>query len=719
MASDESRVLDYFKKLKERLEAGRSEVIRTTAENTFYWLGFQWVEWDPHHKGFRRTNTAARVPRPVTNLYKPKLGKVISMLSAIEPALGVSPGTDSPDDRLTADAAKPVLNYLERVVNMDALRLELAYIVAVTNNAWVWVDYDPEEGELKRIPKWECSTNPQHVVNATEAITTKLKCPEDGAPMLPSSTKFDEESVGAVSCEVMTSLEMWCDYTLRMKDQPAMFRRRLRPLEWIRQRGGKKRDASESSAGDLGLMYRQNIIRLAPALGGIVGGANFKNQAIVDDIIIRPCHEFPKGKIARIIAEEEVLEEKDLPYHDGPSKAPGRRILPVTHWGYDYIPASPMLCTGPADFLKSPQRERNRLQSHMMLYSSRSANGVWWLPEGIDVAQLTGIEGTVLRGQTTAAGGGEPKRIEGGRLPTFYQTRLAEIEEEMNMIVMIESLHDQAPRVDNARAIALLQQERQQSLNPVYRRWGQSYAELGRNLFYVFRSFAPDEIWYKVKGEEARWSMRKVQEAELRGGVDINIEQGSIEPKTSLQKQAMTEQMIEYKLVDLTDPATRLKVAKLLGGTELMTAYAADEEAIAREQAAIIEWDKANFNPETGEVAEGVDPMTLEAGFPVHIDPDFDIHALHIARHRVWSRTEEYAALNPTTQNLFRVMHYNAHRQAEMMEVAMQEQAAAEAAAPQDEGQQPPKKGGKGGKSKSKGGASKQEEATNGGPPQG
>lgn len=695
MAYSDSDVLAYYQKLKSRLMPGRVEILRICYENLLYWLGFQWIDFDPNLRNFRKTNTAnARIPKPVTNLYAAKLSRVISMLSSIEPALSFAPGTDSEDDRLTANAAKPILNFLERDTKLDtALRLELAYTTAVCNNAWLWVDFDPEGGSIKRFPRWVCTEDPSHVHKMEEIDPSNPVCLHDGAPVMPSPTKYDDVPTGCVTAEVLTVFEMWCDFTLRQHEQPAVFRRRMRPLEWFHDHypSAEPQEMQTGSTADLGMTYKQNIIRLAPALGGFLGGTRFSNQTLCDDLQVLPCKEFPEGLLARIGWEAEILEKKPLPFTEGSAQSPGRPILTPTHFGYHTIPTSPILCTGPADFLKSPQRERNRLQSHMMLYASRSANGVWWMPEGVDIAQISGIEGLILKGNTTATGGGEPKRIEGARLPNYFQTRLAEIEQEMDKIISIESLHDQAPRVDNARAIALLQQERQQSLNPVFRRWGESYAEVGRKLFHVFRSFAPPEMYTRVRGENAQWSTKKITEAELHGGIDVIVEQGSLEPKNSVQKQAVLEQLIQVQAIDFTDPAQRTKVFEQMGAGWLVKDLEVDEEHIAREHEAVKEWAAKMFDPATGGPAQGVDPKSLNiASFPVLIDPDLDIHPLHLARHRVWMLSEEFQSLPPAVQQMFRFAHYRAHMMAMQQQQAQQQMANEQARMQQQGGPQPP-----------------------------
>jgi len=642
--SDNKKVLDAYKKALDRLSKGREAVLRNAYENALMWLDHQWIRWDSTEHTFLRSNTTRGAPRPVENLYKPKLMKVISRLGAVEPSLTFAPGSEKEDDRITADNARVVLRYIEDIIKIELIRLRLSYQTVLFGNAWLVSGFDP-----------------------------------DGGPQIKVGDKFEPQ--GEVTAELASPFELLVDYTIPdMVKQPVLILRKLRTLEWLNEHypSAKKRDHDTGSSGtsDLGLTMLQNIIRLQPALVGVLGSsAQYSNSVVVDDLLMLPSRAFPEGQLARIVHDdEEVLEAKRLPFHDGTVEKRGRVFIPVTHFGCDEVPGA-LLCTTPANSLKEPQRQRNRLISHILLYFARSANGVWAIPENADVSTISGTEGIVIRYTANSAGGGTPQRIEGARLPTTFAERLAQIDKTMDDIISIGDLAEKFPRADSAVFINTIIEQQQQQLGPTFKRWGLSWAEAAKQLFYIFRNFAPEELYYSIKGEEARWSFKKIALAELRGGVDIRIEAGSLVPKTLLQRRAAYEQMASLGLADLQDPDVRVKYARAIGAVELMEGYQADDNQIAREHDALIAWARQFYDFSTGELLPNVDPEDPALTLPVAVDPDFDNHVLHIVRHRNFCLSEEYQALPLSVQEAFRTMHYRVHNQIfQMQQMAQQPQ---------------------------------------------
>lgn len=634
---DEAKVQSFYNQSVDRLARGREAVLRMAYENILFYLGHQWIRWDGNEKTFLRSNTARGVPRPVENLYKPKLMKPIARLTAIEPSLTFAPGSESEDDRITADVGRIVLKYISDVVRMEKLRNRLAYQATIMGNAWLIGGWDPEGGRM---------------------------------------TEHGPE--GEITADVANIFEVMCDYTIPDQSrQPVFVWRKMRTLEWLYEHypNAKKREAdSQAAYTDLGLTMLQNIIRLQPALVGVVGsGAQYARSVVVDDIYALPCREFPNGLIARVVNNgEEILEAKPNPFHDGSPVKKGHTIIPAVHYGYDEVPGA-LLCTTPANDLKEPQRQRNRLISHILLYFARSANGVWAIPENADISTIGGTEGVVIKFTSTSAGGGVPQRIEGGSLPTTFAERLVQLDKTMDDIVTIGEIAEKFPRMDSPTMLNTILEQQQQQLGPVFKRWGESWVDTAKMLFNIFRNFAPPETFYAIKGEEARWSFEKIMAADLCGGVDIRVEANSLVPKTLLQKKAAYEQMAALQIVNLADPDIQLKYARAIGAVELMEGLEADDNQIAREHDALKAWAQQFFDMKTGQVLPTVDPFDPALTLPIHVDPDFDNQMLHIQRHREYCLSEEFQSLPLAVQEAFRTMHYRVHVQLAQQQMMAQQ----------------------------------------------
>lgn len=709
MAIDLAKVIEYRKKFEQRVAQGRQEILRNAYENVLYYLGHQWITFDISSKQFRRINMRKDVPRPVTNIYKSVLDQLDAVLARVEPQLTIAPGSDHDDDRLTADMGKQVIKYLEKATHMDEVRIALSKMVVLVNNAYLIAGYDADGGPRDRIPKWECPKHPDVHYSADKVVGMMGRCPKDKQQLVPSTDAFDEVPQGQMYVELASPFELWIDYTIKyMRDQPCVMWRRMKSLDWIKAKYPAAHDYAIPEEGyaapqDIGLTYLQNIIRLTPgtAQTSFGSGARFKNSVVMDDIWVLPGEDFPNGLFARVVKGDQVLEAIELPTHDGTTEKPGEKFIPVTHFGYDDVPGTHFR-TGPADHIKPLQRQRNRYQSSIELYFSRTANGVWAIPEGADIQNPKGEEGWVIRYNATAAGGGKPERIEGGRLPTAFTQWIQYIDQEMRDIAGLAP-QDLPPRIDSGYAMTILNQRGQQRLASLFLGWERSYANIARQMFYVFRNYAPDEVFYAIKGEQARWSVAKIRAADLRGGVDIDVEVGSAQPKSSLEIRAALEQAAQMGIADLTDPKIRLQYARSLGVPQIMEEFNIDDEHIAREHAALLEWAK-QVSDEQGNLTVPPDQGGM---MPVFVDPMLDNHQMHYDRHRVWMLSEEFQALPTFVQQAWRVGHFMQH-----LMLLMQQQAQQTPAGTVPSPQQPGAPGGGGGGGSPEGKAQAAESAT-------
>jgi hypothetical protein len=152
-------------------------------------------------------------------------------------------------------------------------------------------------------------------------------------------------------------------------------------------------------------------------------------------------------------------------------------------------------------------------------------------------------------------------------------------------------------------------------------------------------------------------------------------------PKTLLQKKAAYEQMESMHIIDLTDPDIQLKFGRAYGCVELFEGLEADDNQIAREHDALIEWAKQFFDLDSGQLLPGVDPNDPALTLPIHVDPDFDNQNLHIQRHREFCLSEQFQALPLSVQEAFRTYHYRVHvqlaQQQQQSQMMMQAQAQA------------------------------------------
>ena len=675
---------DAKQRFMDRVRSGRHEQLRNWLENCFFYLGLQWLQPLPDGRGFIRANLRRDVPRPVTNRFKAILDAIDAPLSRLEPALTVVPGTDKDDDKMTADLAIKVLDYVSQQVDLDRVKGELSKILVTCNNAYLHAGLDPSGGGVIRVPQWACEQCGT-TLPATEASDNQGQCPECQSPLRPSKTASDTVNEGALFLEAKTPFETWTDYTIpRMDDQPIVMIRTLRPRAMAEamfpEYAGQIRGLpNATTTSDLGVTFLQAIIRAAPGGAPQVGGIGFGAPArwvdsVIDDILyVKPCAEFPDGFYQRMLGEELEVDVRPLGAvaNDGTPEQPGAPFIPVIHYQYDNVPGT-HCATGPADHLKDLQRQRNRREAAIELYFQRMANGIWLIPEGSDVQTPSGEEGWVMRYSPQGSGGAKPERVEGNRLPSSFVEWLQFTDKQMEDIAGTYDLFrgERPPNVSSGYAMQILTERAQARFAHVYGNYEVSHAALGKTLFLLFRQHAPATIYIKIRGEDDRWAVRALQSADLRGGVDIKVEAGSARPRTSLEKKAAAEQTISLGIVDLMDPDVRYKLLNLYGVPELMASTKADDEQIRREHAIYLAWVGAITDPETGLPIEGLTPEQMM--LPVLVDALLDDHELHIRRHRIFMLSPEFLGTPDWARKAFREGHYLEHLYEEQMDAMAQ-----------------------------------------------
>jgi hypothetical protein len=656
-------ILQLHRAFQDRVKTGRQDVMRNCYENILFYLGHQWITCDVGDHRFRRLNLRKNLPQPVTNKFKATMDTIIAVAARVEASLAIAPGSDEDADRLTADIAIHCIHYLEKIVSMTHLRLRLAPTLLLLNDAYLLSGYDADGGTVDHEPMWTCPMHPEKALTPDKAMAVQGKCPKDGQPLQPDPERTMPVPQGVCTTDLLTPFEVWVDPTIKLiRDQPIVMVRRMRSLDELRRRypAHNTKMGEEESPHDVGLTYLQSIIRLVPGSGvaGFGGGASFKNAAVQDDLYVMPCDDYPQGAMARIVNETVVVDQvAELPFHDGPVARPGKRFIPLAHFGVDEIPGA-HYHTGAPDHLKSLQRQRNRLQASVELYFARMANGVWAVGQTADVKMLPGEEGGIIR-YNDVGGAQPPRRIEGGRLPTSFGERFRQIDEEMSDIGgSYAIMRGERPlNVDSGYALNILQERAQGRHAALYLNLERAYAEWARQIFFIFRQHAPDELIFAIKGGDAQYSLQKIRSADLQGGVDIDIEPGSAQPQSLLQKRAAYEQAVQMGLLNPADPKERSRMLRAMGIAEVLTEFSADEDAILREQDAFLTWAKQVADEQGNPIS--TDPKVV--ALPTLVNPLVDNHALHFDLHRTFMLSEQYEALPYWVQQAWEKGHFLQH----------------------------------------------------------
>ncbi len=102
-------------------------------------------------------------------------------------------------------------------------------------------------------------------------------------------------------------------------------------------------------------------------------------------------------------------------------------------------------------------------------------------------------------------------------------------------------------------------------------------------MLEIFRASEPIGRYAKVFGRSAGWTVKKIKDVDLKGGVDIYTEVGGTLPKTALEKQAQLDLFIQGGLIDVSDPMVRHRIYQQYGMEDLAPQVSVDLMQVARE----------------------------------------------------------------------------------------------------------------------------------------
>jgi len=172
-------------------------------------------------------------------------------------------------------------------------------------------------------------------------------------------------------------------------------------------------------------------------------------------------------------------------------------------------------------------------------------------------------------------------------------------------------------------------------------------AELSWVWLELFRTSDGGPAKYaRVLGSDARWTIQKLEAADLKRGVDAWAEPAATLPKSHNDRLATMEMFLEKGLLNPQDPQVLAKLYKQFGVDNIFPELSAEDSYITRE----IE--------------------RLKQGQPAN-PGEFDNHAQHFARQSAYVKGEEFETLDPQIQEMF-MQHVRMHQQ-----ILMQQQAAA------------------------------------------
>lgn len=617
----DEELLSLWEVMKHECYDNRWIFERQWQRNIWYVLGRQWIEYQQKYGGWKDKRMAAWIPRPVTNKCKESVQAIRAMFTSINLSVNVRPNGTDPKNVSAAATADEMAPLLHETHTMDQAMTEFDFWLLVTGNAFLHahVDYDVKNGMLT-IGMMECQTC-HTITEESKLAGPQPICPncktagaQNFVPAIDPLTGQPAQKQmlkGLPSTMVLSPLEIaFPNAYTRFNDVPYVVRARWRTKRYYESHPDPaiqalvatitwQKSPQDHSMALFTSLVQTNDLGITPIYwseGSGRGGAH--DEGVTEyEVWMKPTKDYPDGLVFRVIGDGNDpkivhLEDESLPGPLPYKDADGSPLFTFTHATFEHV-GGRILGSGALDQIIQKQDQLNQLDSQILLCLQRMANPVWLEPKGAEIQKLTGMPGLVIKWNPLTVGGqAKPERIAGlpidASLMALREQYLKDIEE---LSGTFDILKGQKPAgVEAFSAIQALIERSQARFSSVFKSRGNAYKDWYKFAIELEREFGPDERVRQTMTPARTWTYQIFKNTQLQGSVNVVIEDGSQQPKTSLGMRAAVEHASSLGLLDMKDPETQYEGLKLFGLTRMIPSLDIAVQSALQKQQSFEEW---------------------------------------------------------------------------------------------------------------------------------
>ena len=639
--SDPEGIMSFVEDVREMAPSFRIDMERAAMANILFWLGLHWIKFDSTYRVYRPVILKKRIPRMVTNMFASIIAGTASRLGAQKPALSINPGSWDADDMASAEVGDKVRQIIEKEAHIRDMKPLAALWVLLTGNLFLVSNYDLSSRSGKDFIPYDKCLECQQVSSPVDIEEREGLCPNCGSeeatrqglePQFQMAVQPDGKPIGVEQpkgrhyTELKTLFETYYEYEVPMiEDSPYFIVSELQSIQWVKETYGKAtadKVESDQAERDYGEYYLRSLAYTSSGSSRYISGsAQVGDPRVrVTRLWMQPGDTYPEGLYSVILGKSEVAEKMDLPYH----RKDGTSFVPINHIKFDHVTGR-VLGKTRADDIRPKQEQRNRIETILELHSRRMANSYWLLPDGMGVSRISGEEGHFLR-YNALAGVPPPTRVPGDNPPPYLVAWLPQIDMEMaDLFGSKEILRGEVPEgVSAYSAIALIDERARQQQSSLMENWTLGWMKWTRDNLDIFREYATKPRMLSL-GYSA-WEIGKFSNADMKSGLDIDVEPGENRPTTAIARRAALEQAATSGAFTMTDPMQQYRYLEALGIPELMEDFKMDLREAEREN-----------------------DMFL-AGQPVPPPFPWHKHPLHMVRHSRFTNSDMFREMDPKLQ---------------------------------------------------------------------
>lgn len=645
---------DWVSLVDERFKSGENWSQRKKIiVQTNYYEGNQWISWNAQHKAVQPYPNYNNEERITRNVIRPRVMTKVSKLTKNRVKYDVRPDTNSQD------------------------RIELAKAAKKAIRAW----WDEQEMDKK--------TRDIHLNNGVKGFCAAKVYfdPEKGQDITPAEGEEGyEEGVnvftGEIVCRICDPLTLFIDPAATTDDE----------IRWICEEKPRDIDYIEAKykkkvAPDEGISYLSGY-----SLSGESSSTQKKNKnmAMVRELWIAPCPEYPNGaKVTATVKELLDVDENagEIPYVIfGDVPIPGKVIYDA--FIHDMLPV---------------QREINIIHTMFATHAKRMGSSKWMIPLGsqVDEEELNDEMGGFIyfNGQT----GQKPERAAPPDIPSFYDRILEYGKQDIDdMSGAREISQGRLPAgLDTYGGLELMVEQENEKLTIAAQNFEMGMKKLLKRVLRLMKKHYTEERLFRIMGEDNEIEVFAFTGSDLSGEEDIDIVQGSSLPESRAAQENKVMQLWGAGAIvrkdGTPDPDALLRLLGMGDSSELFEQHQLDENKAKTENKifmkmmedpqalAMVQQYQKVVDTTVAILQEQMVPPEQWSqfmppkpeGFP--IVRDFYDHEIHIYQHNVFRKSSEYDELPPELQALVDA-HVKEHEDAlKAPEIAAQQQQMMEA----------------------------------------
>ena len=656
----EAKVRKKFKHTREAALEGRELIESGWWQKLLYLNGRQWI-YHNARQGWQDKRLARWIPRPVTNILADCVSTIRAMLTGIEVTARFRPLGPDPIDTITAKMGDDIEPALREEHQMQRVFFEADFWAPVLGTVWLHPYWDRDNPLNKEFiqamacPKCQYQVHPLDLEDGIVPGCPQCGMPGDTFIMAedPNGEPIGQlETVGAGVTDVISPLEILIPmYFQRWEDCTDLIRLRWRPKSYYEGRPYADQINYRNTPADRSLqMYRalatMTDLSTSPLQGS--GSTSSRMEGTIEaELWVKPCPDYPEGLWMRTVGgtQGDTLIIRDTDRGIMPGPIPCRDIHDQPLWPWIYYPyelrGGKLYAVSALEPLMQKQDQINRNDSMVELIMQRMANPVWLEPKGAEVQRFTGEPGLIVRYSIVAGSNAKPERLEGLTPSTaFFQLRQQYFSDAEKSSGTQDVLKGATPAgVSAFSSLNLLVERSQSRFTSLFKARGRAYREWLMIALELERVHGPQTRVRTIIGKNNTYQFKTFQKKDLKGAVNVIIEDGSEQPKTALGKRAALQQAKEMGFVNLEDPDTIYKGLELLGISDISPALSVHTVSSQVEHHQYEQW-VANGRA-------GICPLKVES---------WHNHRVHITQFDIWANSDRMRALSLADPNVQKEM---------------------------------------------------------------